>query len=43
MGMWDYELSFTGQIRRSADAGAVARDSNEAPTIFTAIQQQKPD
>lgn len=39
-GMWDYELSFTGERRRGADAVAVARDPNDAPAIFTAIQEQ---
>lgn len=39
-GMWDYELSFTGERRRGADAAAVARDPNDAPAIFTAIQEQ---
>jgi uncharacterized protein (TIGR03435 family) len=40
VGLWDYELSYTGQRRRNADAAAVARDSNDAPVLFTAEQEQ---
>ena len=40
MGMWDFELSFTGERRRNANAAAVAQDPNEAPALFTAVQEQ---
>ena len=39
-GLWDYELSFTGERRRNADSSAVARDPNDAPALFTAVQEQ---
>jgi uncharacterized protein (TIGR03435 family) len=39
-GMWDSELSFTGERRRNANAAAVAQDPNEAPALFTALQEQ---
>jgi uncharacterized protein (TIGR03435 family) len=39
-GLWDYELSFTGERRRSADSVAVAGDANDAPALFTALQEQ---
>ena len=39
-GLWDSELSFTGERRRGADPAAVARDTNEAPVLSTAIQEQ---
>jgi uncharacterized protein (TIGR03435 family) len=39
-GMWDYELSYTGERRRNADAAAVARDPNDAPALSTALQEQ---
>jgi uncharacterized protein (TIGR03435 family) len=39
-GSWDYELSFTGERRRNADEASVARDPNDAPTLFTAVQEQ---
>jgi len=38
--LWDYELSFTGERRRGADPAAVARDTNKAPILSTAIQEQ---
>ena len=39
-GPWDYELSFTGERRRNADTAAIARDPNDAPALFTAVQEQ---
>jgi uncharacterized protein (TIGR03435 family) len=39
-GLWDYELSFTGERRRNADTAAIARDPNDAPALFTAVQEQ---
>jgi uncharacterized protein (TIGR03435 family) len=39
-GLWDYELLFTGERRRGADPAAAARDTNEAPVLSTAIQEQ---
>lgn len=40
-GLWDYELSYTGERRRrNASAVAVAQDPNDAPTLFTAVQEQ---
>ncbi len=39
-GAWDYELSFTGEARRGASQAAAARDPNEAPALFTALQEQ---
>jgi uncharacterized protein (TIGR03435 family) len=33
-------LSFTGQQRRGAAAAAAARDPNDAPALFTAVQEQ---
>jgi uncharacterized protein (TIGR03435 family) len=38
--MWDYELSYTGERRRNADAAAGARDPNDAPALSTAVQEQ---
>jgi uncharacterized protein (TIGR03435 family) len=40
MGVWDYELSFTGPRRRTASAAAAAQDSNDAPVLATAVQDQ---
>jgi uncharacterized protein (TIGR03435 family) len=40
MGLWDYELSFTGQRRRAATAAAAAQDPNDAPVLVTAVQEQ---
>jgi uncharacterized protein (TIGR03435 family) len=40
VGRWDYELSFTGERRRGADPSAAARDPNDAPALFTAVQEQ---
>lgn len=39
-GRWDYELSFTGGVRRNASSEAVARDPNDAPELFTAVEEQ---
>jgi uncharacterized protein (TIGR03435 family) len=39
-GLWDYELSYTGERRRNATASAVAQDPNDAPALFTALQDQ---
>jgi uncharacterized protein (TIGR03435 family) len=39
-GLWDSELSYTGQRRRSATLQAVAQDPNEAPALLTAVQEQ---
>lgn len=39
-GLWDYELSFTGERRRGATADVAARDPNDAPALFTAVQEQ---
>jgi uncharacterized protein (TIGR03435 family) len=39
-GLWDYELSYTGERRRNATAAAVAQDPNDAPALFTALQEQ---
>jgi uncharacterized protein (TIGR03435 family) len=39
-GRWDYELSFTGERRRNVDAATAARDPNDAPALFTAVQEQ---
>jgi hypothetical protein len=39
-GLWDAELSYTGERRRNVDAAAVARDPNDAPALFTALQEQ---
>ena len=39
-GRWDSELSFTGERRRSTDAAAAARDPNDAPALFTALEEQ---
>jgi hypothetical protein len=38
-GLWDYELSYTGQRRRNIDAAA-ARDPDDPPALFTAVQEQ---
>lgn len=40
VGLWDYELSYTGRRRRNADAAAALRDPNDAPALFTAVQEQ---
>jgi uncharacterized protein (TIGR03435 family) len=40
MGMWDFELSYTGERRRNANAAGVAQDPNDAPALFTAVQEQ---
>jgi len=40
VGMWDYELSFTGERRAGASAAAVAADPNDAPALFTVLQEQ---
>ena len=39
-GRWDSELSFTGERRRGADPSVAARDPNDAPALFTAVQEQ---
>ena len=39
-GMWDYELSFTGEPRGRVTAAAVAADPNDGPALFTALQEQ---
>ncbi len=39
-GRWDSELSFTGERRRGADAASAAGDPNDAPALFTALQEQ---
>ena len=39
-GMWDIERSYTGERRRNADAATVARDPNDAPALFTALEEQ---
>ena len=39
-GVWDYELSFTGERRTNPDAAPVARDPNDASALFTAVQEQ---
>jgi uncharacterized protein (TIGR03435 family) len=39
-GLWDSELSYTGERRRNANAAAIAQDPNEAPALFTALQEQ---
>ena len=39
-GLWDSELSYTAERRRNADAAAIARDPNDAPALFTALQEQ---
>jgi uncharacterized protein (TIGR03435 family) len=39
-GLWDYELSFTGQPWRNVDPAVAARDPNDAPALFTAVQEQ---
>jgi uncharacterized protein (TIGR03435 family) len=39
-GLWDIELSFTGERRSNADPAAVARDPNDAPALFTAVEEQ---
>lgn len=39
-GLWDSELSYTGPSRRNADPAPIARDSNEAPALFTAVREQ---
>jgi len=39
-GLWDSELSFTGERRRNTTPESVARDPNDAPALFTAVQEQ---
>jgi uncharacterized protein (TIGR03435 family) len=39
-GLWDSDLSYTGERRRGVSADAAARDPNEAPALFTALQEQ---
>jgi uncharacterized protein (TIGR03435 family) len=39
-GLWDSELSYTGERRRSTNAAAIAQDPNDAPALFTALQEQ---
>lgn len=39
-GLWDSELSYTGERRRNVNAAAVAQDPNDAPALFTALQEQ---
>ena len=39
-GLWDYELSYTGQRRRNTSPAAVAQDPNDAPVLVTAVQEQ---
>ena len=39
-GLWDYELSFTGERRRNVDPAVAARDTNDAPALLTALQEQ---
>jgi uncharacterized protein (TIGR03435 family) len=39
-GRWDFEVSYTGERRRNATADAVARDPNDAPVLYTALQEQ---
>ena len=40
VGLWDSELSYTGERRRNTTAAAVAQDPNDAPALFTAVQEQ---
>jgi uncharacterized protein (TIGR03435 family) len=39
-GLWDSDLSYTSERRRNASPEVVARDPNEAPALFTALQEQ---
>jgi uncharacterized protein (TIGR03435 family) len=39
-GLWDSELSYTGERRRNITPDAVARDPNDAPALLTAVQEQ---
>ena len=39
-GLWDSDLSYTGERRRNATPQAVAQDPSEAPALFTALQEQ---
>lgn len=39
-GRWDYELAYTGRRRTNVDAAVAARDPNDAPALFTAVQEQ---
>lgn len=39
-GLWDYELSFTGERRRGTSPSAAAQDPNDAPALLTAVQEQ---
>jgi uncharacterized protein (TIGR03435 family) len=39
-GLWESDLSYTGDRRRSATPQAVAQDPNEAPALLTAVQEQ---
>jgi uncharacterized protein (TIGR03435 family) len=40
IGAWDFQLSYTGERRRNVSAEAAARDPNDAPALFTAVQEQ---
>jgi uncharacterized protein (TIGR03435 family) len=39
-GRWDSELSYTGERRGNVSAETLARDPNDAPALFTAVQEQ---
>jgi uncharacterized protein (TIGR03435 family) len=39
-GLWDSELSYTGERRRNISAAAAPQDPNDAPALFTALQEQ---
>jgi uncharacterized protein (TIGR03435 family) len=39
-GLWDSDLSYTGERRRNVSAEAAARDPNDAPALLTAVQEQ---
>jgi uncharacterized protein (TIGR03435 family) len=39
-GLWDSELSYTGERRSNITPDAVARDPNDAPALLTAVQEQ---
>lgn len=39
-GLWDYDLSFTGERRRNVDPAVAAGDPNDAPALSTALQEQ---
>jgi uncharacterized protein (TIGR03435 family) len=40
VGLWDSELSYTGERRRNTTAAGAAPDPNDAPALFTAVQEQ---